>query len=93
LAGAFLETSPRSKVIYLFRRCRPTIALVNARDEKIRILAVLCLHPIGYYANSFAGVMVPTDDVIAHLMLMRADERRFWSKANHHHLWEREAGC
>lgn len=93
MTGSFLETSPRSKVIYLFRRCRPTIAFTCDGTDKLRILAALCMHPIGYYARTFAGVMVPTDDVIAHLMMMRADERRFWSKANHHHLWEPEAGC
>ena len=92
MSGSFLETSPRSNILYMFRRCRPTIAFTHD-GETVKILAALCLHPIGYYLDSFAGVMVPTDDVIAHLMLMRADERRFWAKANQHHLWEPEAGC
>jgi len=92
MTGSFLETSPRSKIMYMFRRCRPTLAFAND-GEKVRILAALCLHPIGYYQDSFAGVLVPTDDVIAHLLLMRADEKKFWSKANQHHLWEPEAGC
>lgn len=84
LTGTFLETSPRSKVTYLFRKLRPTLALAPDRDGNMRILAGLCLHPIGYYEGTWAGVMVPTDDVIAHLLMMRGDERRFWSKANHH---------
>lgn len=28
--------------------------------------------------------MVPTDDIIAHLIMMRGDERSYWSKANQH---------
>lgn len=92
MTGSFLETSSRSNVMYMFRRCRPTLAFAHD-GEKVKILAALCLHPIGYYHDSFAGVLVPTDDVIAHLLLMRADEKKFWAKANQHHLWEPEAGC
>lgn len=92
LAGAFLETSPRSKVTYLFRKGRPTVALRSGDDGNVRALCALCLHPIGYYERSYAGVMCPTDDVIAHVLMMRADERKFWAKANHHELYEAEAG-
>ena len=93
MAGSFLETSPRSNITYMFRRCRPTLAFARRGEDDLKLLAALCLHPIGYYLDSFAGAMVPTDDVIAHLLLMRADERRFWGKANQHRLWEPEAGC
>lgn len=95
LTGSFLETSPRSRVTYVFRRLRPTIALsFRGRDgiEQVRCLAVLCLHPIGYYSNSWAGCMVPTDDVVAHLSWMRADEAGFWGKAVQHRPHEPEAG-
>lgn len=92
LTGSFLETSPRSKVTYLFRKLRPTIALRPDRDQDMQILAVLCLHPLGYYEQSWAGVMTPTDDVISHLVLMRGDEPRFWRKANHHPTWAASAG-
>lgn len=98
LTGSFIEHSPRSKVTYLFRRCRPTVALVPFRrwpdenDSPMKILSVLCLHPIGLYARSWAGAMVPTDDVVAHLLLMRGDEHMFWRKANHHNSQEPEAG-
>ena len=103
LTGSFLETSKRSGLTYFFRRCRPTIVLTprgGAReyfypdddDHGMRILVCLCLHPLAYYANTFAGAMVPTDDVIAHLMLMRGDERLFWRRANHHHPLEPESG-
>lgn len=100
LTGMFLEHSPRSGVHYVFRRLRPTIAMTlregvvfrRYATPGVRILAALCLHPIAYYAGSWAGAMCPTDDVIAHLMLMRGDERLFWSRANQHPAWRREAG-
>jgi hypothetical protein len=91
LTGTFLETSKRSRVTYLFRKLRPTVALRDDNGE-VRFLAALCLHPIGYYAGTWAGVMVPTDDVISHLTMMRADEAMFWRKCNHHALHSDEAG-
>lgn len=86
LTGMFLETSKRSGVTYLFRKLRPTVAIDSRCDGKksARVLAALCLHPIGYYKSSWAGAMCPTDDVIAHLMLMRGDEAMFWRRANQH---------
>lgn len=86
LTGMFLETSKRSGVTYLFRKLRPTVALDARNDgnKSARVLAALCLHPIGYYKESWAGSMCPTDDVIAHLMLMRGDEPMFWRRANQH---------
>lgn len=96
LTGAFFETSPRSKVSYLFRRLRPTVALSPRWDQpgvdSMRCLAVLCLHPVGYYQRSWAGCMTPTDDVIAHLLFMRGDEAGFWGKAVQHDPSEPEAG-
>lgn len=87
--GAFLESSKRSGLTYVFRRCRPTIAF-NSHSQKI--VACLCLHPIGYYEDSYAGSMCPTDDVLAHLMLMRGDEAMFWRRANQHQPEHPEAG-
>lgn len=102
LTGMFLETSPRSGVTYLFRKLRPTVAITfkggkfhhlgKGRDEEGRILCALCLHPIAYYDDSWAGAMCPTDDVIAHLMLMRGDEPMFWRRANQHAPHRPEAG-
>lgn len=93
LTGTFIETSPRSKIIYVFRKGRPTLALApTIRGDDIKMLAALCLHPIGFYEGTYAGSMVPTDDVIAHLLMMRGDERKFWAKANHHDLRSAEAG-
>lgn len=83
LTGSFVESSKRSKVSYLFRRCRPTVAL-REQDGTSRVLCALCLHPIGFYNGSHAGVMVPTDDVIAHLLLMRGAEPKLWHDANQH---------
>jgi len=83
LSGMFMETSKRSGVTYVFRRLRPTIALrPHPHRDEMRILTALCLHPIGYYGESWAGAMCPTDDVMSHLLLMRADEHYFWKKAN-----------
>jgi hypothetical protein len=94
LTGMFLERSKRSGVFYLFRRLKPTIALSSGGHESrdIRILAALCMHPIAYYAGSWAGAMCPTDDVIAHLMLMRADEHMLWKRSNQHPPYRPEAG-
>lgn len=95
LTGSFLETSPRSRLTYLFRRLRPTVVMTprNRRgDDVMRVLAVLCLHPIGYYERSWGGCMVPTDDVIAHLTMMRGTEAYYWSKANAHESAAPEAG-
>lgn len=98
LTGAFLESSPRSRLTYVFRRLRPTVVLTPRakwwyRDhEQMRCLAVLCLHPVGYYDRTWAGCMVPTDDVIAHLLMMRGDEAYLWRKANQHEPSAPEAG-
>lgn len=86
LSGMFMEKSPRSGIWYMFRKLRPTLALSprGAGGTELKILAALCLHPIGLYEESFAGAMCPTDDVVAHLALMRGDEHMFWKRANHH---------
>lgn len=92
LTGMFLERSKRSGVHYLFRRLRPTVAITERGKGPMRTLCTLCLHPIGYYAASWAGAMCPTDDVISHLMLMRGDEAMFWRRANQHPAWDPNAG-
>jgi hypothetical protein len=91
LTGMFLETSERSGVTYIFRRLKPTVACSGATGE-IRILAVLCQHPIAYYSGTWAGAMCPTDDVIAHLSLMRGDEALYWRRCNQHGPLRQEAG-
>jgi hypothetical protein len=91
LTGMFMETSKRSAVTYVFRRLKPTVAL-RSREKRVEILCCLCLHPIAYYEGSWAGAMCPTDDVIAHLMLMRGDEPTFWKQSNQHPASRPEAG-
>jgi hypothetical protein len=92
LTGMFVERSRRSGISYVFRKLRPTLALKAGKDDRMGLLAALCMHPIGYYDGSWAGAMCPTDDVIAHLMLMRGDEHMFWRRANQHPAWSQEAG-
>lgn len=85
MTGLFVERSKRSQVMYLFRRLRPTLALRHdPQTFQLRLLCGLCFHPVGYYEKTFAGCLVPTDDVIAHLLMMRGDERKFWAQANQH---------
>lgn len=104
LTGMFMEKSERSGVHYLFRRLRPTLVISGhdsemevldhrtTRNPCMRVLAALCLHPIGYYSDSWAGAMCPTDEVIAHLTLMRGDEKLYWRRANQHAPQRKEAG-
>ena len=93
LTGMFLETSRRSGITYMFRRLKPTVAITkNTKGDRLRLLCTLCMHPIAYYAGSWAGAMCPTDDVIAHLMLMRGDEPMFWKRCNQHAPHRPEAG-
>ena len=92
LTGAFTE-SGRSGTAYIFRRLRPTIALQKVpANDTIRFLAALCMHPIAFYRGTWAGGMCPTDDVIAHLTMMRADEHFYWRRCNQHPMHAREAG-
>lgn len=97
MTGMFIESSKRSGVFYVFRRLRPTIALTGNPDRLnrecgLRILCCLCAHPIGYYDGSWAGALVPTDDVISHLLLMRSDEHLYWKNCNQHPAWAPESG-
>lgn len=92
LTGSFIESSKRSGIYYVFRKLRPTLALTADKKGEMKMLCGLCLHPVGYYAGTWAGVMTPTDDVIAHLVMMRGDEPKFWANANQHPPERPEAG-
>lgn len=93
MTGTLIETSARSQVSYIFRRCRPTLALRPSQDGSyMRVIAALCLHPIGFYEGTWAGSMVPSDELIAHLLLMRGDEPMYWRRANQHPAWSPLAG-
>jgi hypothetical protein len=91
LTGHFPEISKRSQLTYLFRRGRPTIVL-RQNEEVSYPLCALCLHPIGYYGDTWAGVMCPTDEVIAHLLMMRGSEEKYWANANQHPIDRPAAG-
>jgi hypothetical protein len=73
-----------SGVIYIVRKGRPTLAYRKAdpgpKAER-RYLGALCLHPIGYFHDSWAGAMCPTDEAIAHILMIRSDEHLFWKRA------------
>ena len=87
LTGTFLESSKRSGIVYIFRRLAPTIAVRPGHGGAMiggKVLATLCAHPIAYYNDSWAGAMVPTDDVVSHLIMMRGDEHFFWRRCNQH---------
>lgn len=93
LTGMFMETSKRTGLCYIFRRLRPTVVLdMKHPDGDVRIKCALCMHPVGYYARTWAGVMCPTDEVIAHLTMMRGDEPMYWRRANQHPPWSPLAG-
>jgi hypothetical protein len=91
LTGMFAESSPRSGLMYIFRRLKPTLA-ISTRTGNARCIAALCSHPIGYYGSTWAGVMTPTDEIVAHLMLKRSDEHYYWRSCNQHHPQRPEAG-
>lgn len=92
LNGIFPERSKRSDIYYFFRKGLPTIAVSYHKNKGGRVLAALCLHPIGYYTGTYVGAMTPTDEVIAHLILMRGDERRFWAKSGQWHPSDPRSG-
>jgi hypothetical protein len=93
MTGIFLESSKRSGITYIFRKLKPTVAIKASHgDDEMKILAALCMHPLAYYAGSWAGAMTPTDDVIAHLQMMRADEHFYWKRCNQHRPYRPEAG-
>lgn len=93
LTGMFIESSKRSGIAYLFRRLKPTVAIgIDHAKNTTRVMCALCMHPIAYYSGTWAGAMCPTDDVIAHLMMMRGDEAMFWRRSTQHPAWRPEAG-
>lgn len=81
LNNAFVEQSKRSEIFYFFRKGLPVVALSYHGYPEGRIIACLCLHPYGYFEATHAGVMTPTDEVISQVLLMRANEKKFWGKS------------
>lgn len=83
LSGTFVEIG-KSGVWYALRRGLPTIAFRYREDDHAAdILTALCMKPMGGHVHSFAGVMVPTDEIITTVLLIQADEPELWKRANH----------
>lgn len=91
LTATFCEKSSRSGLLYLFRRCFPTLVYKESNDG-VRFLIGLCMHNEAHETHSWRGVLCPTDDVIAQVLFMRGDERKYWAKATHHTLESRLLG-
>ena len=96
LGGAFPETSTKSGVTYIFRKGRPTLAMKMERlpegGEKRRFLAALCSHPLAWYEDTWVGAYPPSDEVLANLLAVRADEHAFWKRSVQHTLDDPRAG-
>jgi hypothetical protein len=92
LNDAFIEHSPRSDLHYIFRKGYPTIALTFHGSPEGRAIAALCLHPMGFFQYTHAGLMTPTDEVICHLLMMRADEHKFWAKSGQWRVTDTRSG-
>lgn len=86
LTGDITVIGKQTKLMYVIRRLRPTLIYRN-RDNELqttRCLGALCMHPVGYYDGTWAGVLCPTDDVMAHLLMIKTDEKEFWNKSVFH---------
>lgn len=92
LAGAFAETSKRSLVTYIFRKGKPTVAIGTLKSGMRSPLCTLCMHGIGYYARTHAGCLVPSDEVISHLLFVRGDEHCYWRQANQTPVYYPQSG-
>jgi hypothetical protein len=87
LTGCIIHSSEQSNREYLIRRGFPTLVFereeINGEVRK-KFRLGLCAHAGDYYPGTFAGTLCPTDDVISHLLLLRADEDRFWEASGIH---------
>ena len=99
LCGSFIEESTRSGVTYIFRKGRPTIAIraVTRKEGTVTttdfvFLAALCCHPGGYFEDTFVGVLPPSDEVYANLLLLRADEHGYWKRSIQHPIHHPQSG-
>lgn len=87
LTGCFVEKG-KSGIYYRIRFNRPKVAFRETKGKGgLRyetFISSLCLHPLGYYYKTYAGCMAPSDEMLAHLLLIRSDEIGFWRDANQH---------
>lgn len=91
LSDQFCEQG-KSGIRYLLRKNRPTVALRDLGDGRTRTLCALCMHPQAFYEGSWAGSMAPSDEVLTHLLFIRADEHLYWRKANQIHPSQPNSG-
>jgi hypothetical protein len=85
ISGMFWEVSDTMR-LYIFRKGFPTILCTMASEDPMAItpVAALCAHAVSYTANSFAGGLCPTDDVLNNVLHMRTDEEAFLKDCNWH---------
>lgn len=96
LTGTLLEEG-KSGVMYYIRKSRPTLAWrivphESANGTRAHGLAALCMHPGGYFSRTWTGFLPPTDEVVAHLLLIRHSEHRYWKVCHQHPIDDVEAG-
>lgn len=94
ISGAFWELSSSGK-LYIFRKGFPTIACdCEQLDGKYNITPkhTLCMHAGAYTEGTFAGGLCPTDDVIAHLLMMRTNEAHYLENCNVHQFEAPQSG-
>ena len=87
LTGTLIEESTRLPYLYLIRRSFPTLVFSTEDIDGVRhshFKLALCAHLGAYPAGHFAGTYCPTDDVLAHLLLLRCDEDEFWKSSTVH---------
>ncbi len=95
LLTGIIRFNGKSGVQYMLRKGKPTLTFrVTEPGSKSAFypLAAMCTHPAGYFSGTWAGFLPPTDDVIAHLLLLRQSEHEFWKRCNQHRFDELGAG-
>lgn len=94
ISGAFWEVS-NSQKFYIFRKGFPTIVcFCEEKNGKYDVtpMHTLCMHVGLYTEGTFAGGVCPTDDVIAHLLMMRTDEDHYLTSCNVHQFDAPQSG-
>jgi hypothetical protein len=82
--------SPSSTHFYRLRNNDTERKRPDGRMQR-KFLAALCLHPLAYYTDTWAGSQPPSHEVMAHLMLIRCDEHAFWKKSGQHPITDPRA--
>jgi hypothetical protein len=72
----------KSGMLYAVRKGLPTIAFRLSDNSDAQMVGILCTHPIGGFRRSYAGFMVPTDETIVTILLIKTDEHDLWKRSN-----------